>query len=216
MWGRPAIALDGGALQGDLVAQAQCGGDQEVTAAAGWVADGEFEQCLDRTLGIGFDGIGDHWLEHRSDEFLHQAVRRVVGAGQLAGVAAVVGVAVAVIAHEGQPGMRGVGQPLEGRYQLQQAFVYAAKLLELHVPVVDAGEAGGVAEVSQLENGGQQPTVLQLRAVEPWALVGVEQAAQGRQSQSRLAAGERSKGDAQRLPEIAVPVVLAAPCRTFA
>ena len=89
----------GGAQLGHLVGQAAGGSQQKVTTATGRVAHGQVQQGVDRIARVGLHGLSNHRLQRALDEFLHQAVGRVVAAGEFAGIALVAG--VILIAHKG-------------------------------------------------------------------------------------------------------------------
>ena len=211
---RGGTAHGGGAQLGHLVSQTAGGGQQKVPTATGWVAHGQFQQGLHGVAGVGLYGVCNHGVERALDELLHQAVGRVVAAGELAGVAFVR--CLVVIAHKGQAGGVGLAQVLVVGHQLQQAFIDAAQFFGTHVAVVHARQAGGLAEVAQLEHGGQQVAVVYLAPVQQWALLLGKQAAQSGQAQRGLAGGQAVEGDAQGLPQVAVGVVAAAAHGAFA
>ena len=212
--GRGGATHGGGAQLGHFIGQTAGGGQQKVPAATGWVAHGQFQQGLHGVGGVGLYGVCNHGVERALDELLHQAVGCVVAAGELARVAFVR--CLVLIAHKGQAGGVGLAQVLVVGHQLQQAFIHAAQFFSTHVAVVHARQAGGLAEVAQLEHGGQQVAVVYLALVQQRALLLGKQAAQGRQAQRGLAGGQAAEGDAQGLPQVAVGVVAAAAHGAFA
>jgi hypothetical protein len=167
-----------------------------------------------RPLGVVPQGLLDDRFEGGADEFLRQAVGRVVRAGELAGVAfGCRGGFIRPMANKFAPtlipdeGEAALGH-FHHRHQFQQAFVDAAQFFRVHVAVVDAGQGGAFAEKAQAEDSVEQVAVFQLGAIQVRAAVGGEQAAQGGQTQGRLA--QAGESDGQRLPQVAVAVVMPA------
>ena len=90
------------------------------------------------TLAPTGDGDLDHRLQGRVEQYLHQAIGRVVGPGRLPGVP--LGL---VAGGEGEAAV--VGR--DDGDELEEALVDAAELLRPHVAPVHAGEAGWLGEL---------------------------------------------------------------------
>ncbi len=203
-------ATVGGRQPGDFLGDAAGGCKEEVARTAGRVADAEFEQRLYRLPRVGGQRLRDHRVERALDQFLHQAVGRVIRAAELARIA--LGAAPGLcrcVADEAEAANAGA----QGQFghQFEQAFVDAAEFLGIHVAVIDARQRGAVAEEAEAEERAEQRLVVELGGVEVRALRGVEEATERRQAKRRLAATEAGEGDGQRLPEVGMAIVAAPP-----
>ena len=67
----------------DAVREPACRREQEVPGTARGIDDGEVQQCIDGTLGVGVDRAVDNRIERAAQENLNEFVRRVVATGGL-------------------------------------------------------------------------------------------------------------------------------------
>ena len=175
----------------DVIGEAAGRGEQEVSRSAGGVDDRQIEKGVGGMLGVRVDRAPDHGIEGAREEALHELVRGVVAAGGLPGMApALAG------AREGE----GTPAPGDLRDQLEKALVDVAELVRPHVAPVHANEPRRLAKPRQMEEGGEERPVLQLRRVEVGTLLRREQAGKGGQPEARLAAGQAAEDDGGGLP----------------
>ncbi len=199
------VAISGAEL-GEFLREPARRSEQKMARAARRVANGDGEQGANRFLRIVLQRPLDHRVERGLDQRLHQAVRRVVRAGEFAGVAFRRAAVAASRPHPRPLSRRGErwfvadeGETARGyldhRHEFEQALVNAAEFLRVHVAVIDARQAAGLAKETEIEQRRKQPAVFDLRAFQVRAAVGGEEPAQRGQSERRLASGEAAEGN---------------------
>ena len=202
--GRVRAGLDAGNLRREPPG----GGEQEVARTAGRVEDLQVEQRRTRILGPFLLRPLDDRNERRLHQFVDQARRRVVGAGQfllrtLAGVAREV---------EGP----GLGVHVDRRLQFEQALVDGTEFLGVHIPVVHPGQNAIRLEPGEVAHRLQEIPVGDQGGVDIGAPVRPEQSAERRQAERGGAARQAPERDPQAQPQVGVPVVVPPPERPFA
>lgn len=149
------------------------------------------------------EAVGDDGFQGGIDEFHDQGVRRVVGAGGLAGVAG------------GGPGIgdageaKGAGGEIEGGDEFEEGLINGTEFLGAHVPVVDGAAFAGfpVEEPAQLAHGGEEVAIGEGGAVEVGALGFRKDAAESGEGEAGLPGGEPAEDDAEGEPEVAMGIV---------
>ena len=124
------------------------------------------------------------------------------------------GAFAAAIANEGE--CPGRGAHVDDGAKFQQALVHGTQLFGVHVPVVDAGEAVAGAEEREGADGFEKMLVGDGSIVEVRTFAVPEQAAKWRKPQSGRTSCKSIEGDLEPLPEVPVPIVMAAAKRPLA
>ena len=188
-----ALGADAREPRGDAAG----GGQEEVARAAGGVDDRQSQQGLGGIVRLGLSLV-EHGVERGVEQRLNQAVGRVVGAGDLALVALLLG------------GLGGEEQGLAVIAQLglqfEEGFVDGPQFLGLHRAPVDGDHAGFLVEPGEAVERLHEGAVAQAGGLEMGQPIFGKEAAEGGQRKSGLAVCEGAEDDLH--PLVAVMVLV--------